>query len=114
MAALLLLVWGLVPPTVTPPAKSPFERELEATAAEEERLAGRPEAIAPLYRLHDLEEVVSVGTWQKALSEAAHKLKNPLVLAHAQAMLLAVDERKGDEAAAAERRRGLALVERWL
>jgi len=52
------------------PAQNPLERDLAAELASVRRAAGRPDAIAPLYRLADLDESVAVAAYGRALADA--------------------------------------------
>src|SRR5438128_1078722 len=95
----MFLLWLALASTVS---GGPFVREYEQARAAAARLSRSPEAMAPLYRIVDLEESLPADSW--TIEVPAH----PLVAAHAAWLRAALAEKRG-------RREPLAIgtLDKW-
>jgi tetratricopeptide (TPR) repeat protein len=96
-----------------PPAKapaSPYQPDLTNALADVHTRANRSDAVEPLFRLADLEDVTPRPVWERAMSMAAATVTHPLVRAQAELLLAEIQDERGDGAAAQKRREQLGTV----
>jgi transglutaminase-like putative cysteine protease/tetratricopeptide (TPR) repeat protein len=112
LAALLTVGAAAAAPAGPAPVATVFERRAAAAERDLERLAGRPEAVAPLAELVALEDELPPGRLDAPLRAAAADRRTfPLVAAQAEFQLALADARAGDPAAADRRFRALGLID---
>ncbi len=108
----LLMLLGTALPTA---AQNVFDRELSARRAEAKRLAGQPEAIAPLLGLLDLYPLVDDRAPIAALLDEVMTDRAQLgeVRAHATYLRAQIADRLGDRERARKLRDSLGIVRDW-
>ena len=87
---------------------SPFSADLDKRVAE---INARPEAIAPLERLLDLQDAVPRAEWEAALAKLEKLALHPLVRARLELALAEVDDDHGR--AGDKRRAALGVIDKW-
>src|SRR5215831_4288312 len=89
-------------------AASPFQADVDKRVAE---ISARPEAIAPLERLLDLQDAVPRKVWESALFKVEKQTLHPLVRARLELALAEIDDDHGRDGG--KRRAGLGIIQDW-